>query len=192
MNTVSACCNSASTARRNCTVARTCCAQYWGSVACCTCRRAPVTQEYIGTSGAFRAAACKAEATRGKAGSMLALWKACDTFRRVVPMSCASSSRVSASMASKSPATTVRPGALSAAISTPAGRRAATTSAVARTANMAPGRCSNIAWPRAMTAVRAASRLITPAQHAAAYSPMLWPIMAAGRTPRLSSQAAKA
>ena len=49
-----------------------------------------------------------------------------------------------------------------------------------------------MAWPRATTAASALSSGITPAWQAAAYSPMLWPMSAAGFRPRLSSQLASA
>ncbi len=49
-----------------------------------------------------------------------------------------------------------------------------------------------MAWPRAMTARMASASDKTPAWQAAAYSPMLWPIMACGLSPKLSSQVASA
>ena len=51
---------------------------------------------------------------------------------------------------------------------------------------------SDINRPLATTVDMASSSDITPPRHAAAYSPTLWPIIASGCTPRLSSQQASA
>jgi len=46
--------------------------------------------------------------------------------------------------------------------------------------------------PRVATSASAASSVKTPDKQAAVYSPMLWPSMASGRTPRLPSREARA
>ena len=54
------------------------------------------------------------------------------------------------------------------------------------TAIMAPGGVLCISRPLIATSISASSSESTPARHAAAYSPMLWPIIAFGRTPHES------
>ena len=53
------------------------------------------------------------------------------------------------------------------------------------TASIVPGCISPINRPRSATSRSASSTRSTPDTHAATYSPMLWPIIAAGTTPQL-------
>jgi len=57
---------------------------------------------------------------------------------------------------------------------------------------MLPAGISCIRRPRAATSLRASARVITSARQSAAYSPMLWPIIATGRTPQLIHRRASA
>lgn len=94
--------------------------------------------EYTVTWGGCKRAWASAACTRGSAPSMDALWKAWETFRRVTPMSRASSVVANAAMSACGPAITVSCGAFSAAMSTVAGSKAVRVSASVRTASMAP------------------------------------------------------
>ena len=55
------------------------------------------------------------------------------------------------------------------------------------TAAIAPLSCLCISFPLTLTILTASSSLITPATHAATYSPRLCPIIAPAFTPRLSN-----
>jgi len=100
------------------------------------------------------------------------------TTRAAVSRAC------SASIASTPPATTHWLGALTAASSSPSPSQPATWASGAPTASIPPGGVVAISRPRAAISWSASASENTPAWHAATYSPTLWPIIAAGRTPQ--------
>ena len=71
----------------------------------------------------------------------------------------------------------------------PAPSRGAARSSGSGTASIAPPGASRISRPRSATSASASSSDSTPARHAATYSPMLWPSIAAGARPTASRAA---
>ena len=89
-----------------------------------------------------------------------------------------------ASISSAGPDTTHCDGPFTVARESVAGRIFLSSSSGIETASMMPGGMLCISCPRCATRARASSTVNTPARQAATYSPMLWPINAAGLIPQ--------
>ncbi|CKT14233.1 Uncharacterised protein [Mycobacterium tuberculosis] len=98
----------------------------------------------------------------------------------------------SARIWSLGPATTQLPGSFTADSSTSGGRYCVTSSGPRATATMAPGGDSCIRRARSDTVLIAVCRSNTPARVAAMYSPVLYPMYAPARTPKVSTNFASA
>ena len=133
------------------------------------------------------------DAKASRMGSISAEWKACETDKRRAGLPSAVTSWASAATCASVPEATDCLGPLTAARSAPHRASSGSRSASGReTASIAPRGADAINRPRATTSRSASSNAITPARHAATYSPMLWPIRAAGRMPNAWSAAAMA
>jgi hypothetical protein len=152
----------------------------------------PVSVEMIGIAGADSFTRRTSASNGVTAASIMAEWNACEVCNRRTATPSASSVARSASIASNGPAATDAPGALSAASDTPAGNRASSSLAGSRTDSIAPAGSACISAPRRATRRAASASGITPATTAAANSPTLWPIIAAGVAPRASHDWANA
>ncbi|CAM3618354.1 hypothetical protein COSO111634_20865 [Corallococcus soli] len=96
------------------------------------------------------------------------------------------------STSSTGPETTQRSGALSAASVSRPDSSGWTSDAGSATPSIAPGGSRCISSPRATASRRASGRERTPATHAAAYSPKLWPSTAWGTMPQSCHSRARA
>ncbi len=146
----------------------------------------PVASEIHGMRGSAKRTARAASRSGAAAPAISGEWKACETAsgRTTTPLSW--SRARAASVSSRAPDRTSRPGPLTAATETEANPSATEriTSAGPEHASIAPSPgCSSMCRPRTAARVSASSSDRTPATHAAPYAPMLWPSSAAGRTP---------
>ena len=176
----------------NCTVARAWPAQYAGSVACWAVMGRPVTVETMGICGAWSGMAAMAWRSGSTMGSIMAEWKACEVWRKRQTTCSASRRDWKARISGSGPETTQRLGALLEAIWSVGGRRDAMASMPRLTAIMEPRGRLCMRRPRRATMARTSSSCQTPASVAATNSPMLWPAMMAGWTPKLCQRRASA
>ena len=149
-----------------------------------------VTVDRMGIFGGARRICATRSAIGSMTGSIIAEWNACDVTSSRVVMSAAVSAASSCSISGVGPDATHRPGAFSAAITTPAGKRGASSAAGSRTDSMLPAGSACIRRPRSTTSPRASGKVITSASAAQTHSPTLWPISAVGAMPQLSHRRA--
>ena len=90
------------------------------------------------------------------------------------------------------PDTAQRSGALTEAMSSPSPISARNSSSGSDTLSIPPAGTVSNSRPRSRIRSMQSSKLITPARHAAVFSPIEWPTMAAGVTPQLSHSLASA
>ncbi|MCY1217499.1 hypothetical protein D9M72_294140 [compost metagenome] len=144
----------------------------------------PVTFETKGMLGGRRGTEAMSASSGASSGSVIAECEAIDTCSRRGRWPAARSRASAASTASRGPEITHSCSALAAARSQPGARKGASAACDSGTAVIAPGGIDCSRRPRRAATRSASSRRNTPARQAATYSPRLWPIITAGRTPR--------
>jgi hypothetical protein len=136
-----------------------------------------------GRVGAESVTACTAARNSGSTGSIIDEWNACDVFSSFVVTPSFARRCCKAAIAADGPETTVDEAVLTAAIESCLPSDGSRSPAPSGTDSIEPGAADCIRRPRAATSASASGSVMTPARHAATYSPRLWPIMADGVTP---------
>ena len=150
----------------------------------------PVRFETYGIVGAPNSMRRQNAPNSSRIGSSIDEWAATSIWMRALSTSRAVSVASSSSMSACGPDATHSSGALTAAMLNPAGSSARSSSSASGTLSIAP--CGSVSKrrPRKATSARPSSIDTTPDRHAAAYSPALWPIIAAGVMPHDSRRRA--